>query len=155
MAEKLKYLGVAFKSDERQDEKLNVRSGKASAETPTLHHSVVLKRGLSRKAKLSKFKSIFSTILTYGHEPWVMTERVLSQMQASENDIFPKNQRVTMFDKHRNTAIQKYLNIESLLLCIETSQLRWFGHVGRMPQERLPQQTLYAEVNGKRSVGRP
>ena len=49
-----------------------------------LHHSVILKWELSKKAKLSVFKSIFDSILTYGHETWVMTERVQPQMQASE-----------------------------------------------------------------------
>ena len=48
-----------------------------------------------------------------------------------------------MFDKIRNTAIQESLNIELLLFRIERSQLRWLGHVGRMPQEHLPKQTLY------------
>ena len=49
-----------------------------------LHHSVILKWELSKKAKLSVFKSIFDSILTYGHETWVMIERVQPQMQASE-----------------------------------------------------------------------
>ena len=62
---------------------------------------------------------------------------------------------VTMFHKHRNTAIRELLDIESLLLQIERSQLRWFGHVSRMPLERLPKQILHAEVSGKRPVGRP
>ena len=66
-----------------------------------LHHSVVLKRELSRKAKLSVFKSIFVPILTYGHESWVMTERVRTQMQASEMRFLRKIKGVTMFDKHR------------------------------------------------------
>ena len=51
--------------------------------------------------------------------------------------------------------IRKSLNIEPLLLRIERSQLRWFGHVSRMPQERLPKQALLAKANGRRSVGRP
>ena len=57
--EKFKYLGVAFTSNERQDEELDVRSGKARAVMRVLHHSVVLKREVSRKVKLSEFKSIF------------------------------------------------------------------------------------------------
>ena len=71
-------------------------------------------------------------------------------MQASEIGFVQKIKEVTMFDKVRNTAIQEALNIESLLLWIERSLLRWFGHVSRMPQEQLPKQTLCAEVNGKR-----
>ena len=91
--EKFKYLGVAFTSDGRQNKELDVRSGKASAVMQALHHLVVLKWELSRKAKLSVLKSIFVPILTYGHESWVMTERVQSQMQVTEMRFLQKNQR--------------------------------------------------------------
>ena len=57
--EKFKYLEVALTSDGRQDKELDVRSGKASAVMRALHHSIVLKRELSRKIKLSVFKLIF------------------------------------------------------------------------------------------------
>ena len=60
----------------------------------------------------------------------------------------------TMFDKLRNTAIRESLNIESLLLQIERSQLRRFVLVSRMPQEQLPKQILHIEVSGKNSVER-
>ena len=62
--EKYKYLGVAFTSNERQDENLNVLSGKPNAVMQALHHLVVSNRELLRKAILSVFKSIFVPILT-------------------------------------------------------------------------------------------
>ena len=62
---------------------------------------------------------------------------------------------VTLFNKVRSSEIRKSLNIEPLLFRIERSQLRWFGHVSRMPQERLPKQALLAKANGRRPVGRP
>ena len=76
--EKFKYLGVAFTSDGRQDEKLDTRTGKASAVMRALHCSDVMKRELSKKAKLSIFEAVFVPILTYGHESSAMTERVRS-----------------------------------------------------------------------------
>ena len=39
---------------------------------------------MSKKVKLSIFKAVFVPILIYGHEFWVMTERVQSQVQAPE-----------------------------------------------------------------------
>ena len=62
---------------------------------------------------------------------------------------------VTLFNKVRSSEIRESLNIEPLLLRIERSQLRWFGHVSRMPQERLPKQALLAKANGRRPAGRP
>ena len=153
--EKFKYLGVAFTSDGRQEEELDTRIDMASAAMRALHYSVVMKRELSKKAKLSIFKRVFVPILTYGHESWVMTERMRSQVQASEMRFVRRIEGVTLFNKVRSSEIQKSLNIEPLLLRSERSQLRWFGHVSRMSQERLPKQALHAKANGRRPVGRP
>ena len=62
---------------------------------------------------------------------------------------------VTLFSKVCSYEIRKSLNIEPLLSQSEKSQLRWFGHVSRMPQERLPKQALLTKANGRRPNGRP
>ena len=85
--------GVACTSDGRQDEELDTRKSKASAVMRALHYSVVMKRELSKKAKLSIFKAIFVPFLTYGRESWIRTERMRSQVQASEMRFFTKNRR--------------------------------------------------------------
>ena len=90
---------------------------------------VVMKGELSKKTKLSIFKTVFVLILTYGHVSWVMIERVRSQVQTSEMRFLKRIEGIALFNKMRSTEIQKFLNIESLLLRIERSQLRWFGHV--------------------------
>ncbi len=41
-----------------------------------LHPTVMVKKELSRKAKLSIYQSIYIPTLTYGHELWVMNERM-------------------------------------------------------------------------------
>ena len=89
--EKFKYLGVAFTSAGRQDEELDTRTGKASAVTRALHYSVVMKRELSKKAKLSVFKTVFVPILTCGHESWVMIERVQLTSASVRNEVFTNN----------------------------------------------------------------
>ena len=44
------------------------------------YSTVVTKRELSRKAKLSVYRAIFARTLTYyGHEVWVMTKRIRLQ----------------------------------------------------------------------------
>ena len=121
-----------------------------------LHCSVVMKRELSQKANIAVFRSIFVPILTYGHKSWVMTYWIRSRVQASEMRFLRRIKGVTLLDKVCNSEIHNSLNVESLLLRIERSQLKWFGlHVSRMPQERLSKQALSVIPNGKRHVGRP
>ena len=114
-----------------------------------MHYSVVKKR-----PELLIFKTGFVPILTYGHEYWVglMTEKVRSQVQASDMSILRRIKGVTPFNKIRSFEIQKPINIEPLLLRIERSQLRLFGLASRMPQE-LPKQALLAKAKGRRPVG--
>ena len=85
------------------------------------------------KATLGVFRSSFFPIFTHGHESWVMTERMRSRVQASEMRFLRRIKGVTLLDKIYNSENPNSLNVESLLLRIERSQLRWFGHVSRMP----------------------
>ncbi|TWW61046.1 hypothetical protein D4764_05G0011360 [Takifugu flavidus] len=113
--EEFKYLGVLFTSEGRMEREIDRRIGAASA---VMHRSVVVKKELSQKAKLSIYRSIFVPTLTYGHELWE-------------------------------------LGVESLLLRVERSQMRWLGHLVRMPPGRLPGEVFRACPSGRRPSGRP
>ncbi|KAK3509992.1 hypothetical protein QTP70_024336, partial [Hemibagrus guttatus] len=122
--EEFKYLGVLFTSEGRMDHEIDRRISAAAAVMQSMYRSVVVKKELSQKAKLSIYQSIYVPTLTYGHELWVMTER-------------------------------EELGVEPLLLHIERGQLRWLGHLFRMPLERLPGEVFRACPTGKRPRGRP
>jgi len=61
-----------------------VEGAAASAVMRALYRSVVVKRELSQKAKLSIYRSVYIPTLTYGHELWVVTERMRCRIQAAE-----------------------------------------------------------------------
>ncbi|KAK3507305.1 hypothetical protein QTP70_013559 [Hemibagrus guttatus] len=73
--EEFKYLGVLFTSEGRMDREIDRQIGAAAAVMRSMYRSVVVKKELSRKAKLSIYQSIYVPTLTYGLELWVMTER--------------------------------------------------------------------------------
>ena len=142
--EKFKYLGVAFTSDESQDEELDTWIGKVSAVVRALHYLVVMKRELSKKANLFISKQLLSPF-----SPTAMTERVRSRVQTFEMRFLRRIKGVTLFNKVRSSEIRKSINIEPLFLRTERSQLRCFGQVSKMPQGRLPKQALLAKANGE------
>ena len=53
-----------------------------------LHHSVVMKRELSKKVNLSIFITDFVPILTYGHESWEMTRKSVITGASVRNEVF-------------------------------------------------------------------
>ncbi|KAJ8012365.1 hypothetical protein DPEC_G00041950 [Dallia pectoralis] len=149
------YLGVLFASEGTMEREIGRRIGAAGAVLHSLHRTVVTKRELSRKAKLSIYRSIFVPTLTYGHESWVMTERTRSRVQAAEMGFLRKVAGLSLRDRVRSSVIREELGVEPLLLCIERSQLRWFGHLVRMPPGRLPKEVFQARPAGRRPRGRP
>ena len=120
-----------------------------------LYRSIVLKRELCTKAKLSVFRSVFFPTLTYDHECWIMTERVRSRVQAAEMGFLRKVSGLSLLDKVKSTDICQSLDIEPLLLRIEQSQLRWYGYVTRMSHEQTAKQLINVLSSGKRPRGRP
>ena len=92
-SEKFKYLGVSVTSDGRQNSELDIRIGKASAVMRQLHRSVVPKR------ELCTFRSVYAPILTYGHECWIMNEKVRSRVQAAEMGFLRRISGLTLLER--------------------------------------------------------
>ncbi|KAK3507766.1 hypothetical protein QTP70_000218 [Hemibagrus guttatus] len=153
--EQFKYLGVLFTSEGRMDREIDRRIGAAAAVMRSMYRSVVVKKELSRKAKLSIYQSSYAPTLTYGHELWVMTKRVRSRIQAAEMSFFRRVAGRSLRDRLRSSVIREELGIEPLLLHIERGQLRWLGHLFQMPPGRLPGEVFRACPTGKRPRGRP
>ncbi|KAK0141388.1 Ankyrin repeat domain-containing protein 13C-A [Merluccius polli] len=153
--EEFKYLGVLFTSEGRMEREIDRRIGAASAVMRTLHGSVVVKRELSRKAKLSIYQSIYVPALTYGHELWVVTERTRSRVQAAEMSFLRRVAGLSLRDRVRSSVIREELGVDPLLLRVERSQMRWLGHLVRMPPGRLPGEVFRARPTGRRPRGRP
>ncbi|KAK3537609.1 hypothetical protein QTP70_017005, partial [Hemibagrus guttatus] len=136
--EEFKSLGVLFTSEGRMDREIDRRIGAAAAVMWSMYRSVVVKKELSRKVRLSIYQSIYVPTLTYGHELWVMTERVRSRIQAAEMSFLCRVVGRSLRDRVRSSVTREELGVEPLLLHIERGQLRWLGHLFRMPPGRLP-----------------
>ncbi|KAK3555164.1 hypothetical protein QTP86_010048 [Hemibagrus guttatus] len=113
-------------------------------------------RSMYRSIVVKKvYQSIYVPTLTYGHEPWVMTERVRSRIQAAEMSFLRRVAGCSLRDRVRSSVTREELGVEPLLLHIERGQLRWLGHLFRMPLGRFPGEVFWACPTGKRPRGRP
>ncbi|KAI3374045.1 hypothetical protein L3Q82_022600 [Scortum barcoo] len=94
------------------------------------------KKELSRKAKLS----IYQVNLRFPPSPMVMNFGVAGR---------------SLRDRVRSSVTREELGVEPLLLHIERSQLRWLGHLFRMPPGRLPREVLPGMSHREEAQGRP
>ncbi len=117
--EEFKYLGVLFTSEGRMEREINRRIGAALAVTWALYRTVVVKREMSWKGKLLIYQSIYVPTLTYGHELWVVTERMRLQIQTAEISFL---RRVAGLSLREGEELR--LGVEPPLLRVERSQMR-------------------------------
>ena len=114
--EEFKYLGVLFTSEGRMEREIDRRIGAASAVKRSMYLSVVVKKELSCKVKLSIYRSIYVPTLIYGHELWVMTERTRSWIQAAKMSFLSRVAGCSLRDRVRSSAAREELRVEPLLL---------------------------------------
>ncbi|KAK3506093.1 hypothetical protein QTP70_018234, partial [Hemibagrus guttatus] len=153
--EEFKYLGVLLTSEGRMDREIDRRISAVAAVMRFMYWSVVVKKELSQKAKLSIYQSIYVPTLTYGHELWVMTKRVRSRIQAAKMSFLRRVAGRFLRDRVRSSVTREELGVEPLFLHIERGLLRWLGHLFQMPPRCLPGEVFRACPTGKRPRGRP
>lgn len=67
---------------------------------------------LSRKEKLSIYRSMYAPTLTYGHELWVMTGRTRSRIQATEIGFLRRVAWRSRRDRVRSSVTEEELEVE-------------------------------------------
>ena len=110
-----------------------------------IHHEIQYLMHVNNKyiVQLPKtdFRSVDRDFLTSAHENIIL---MVSSLKG-----------VTRRDRVRNLEIRRELRVEPLLEEIERIQLRWYAHVVRMADNRLPKKYLLWQPSGSRLVGRP
>ncbi|PSN47663.1 hypothetical protein C0J52_23657 [Blattella germanica] len=86
-----------------------------------------------------------------------MRNNNLHKLHSTEMDFWRRSARISRRDKIRNTVIRENMKVkESVTEDIKTAQLRWFGHVKRMREDRLPKKIFEWQTMGRRRKrGRP
>ena len=150
-----KYLGVMITSNGSLKEEINHRISKATKVYSQLGNCFIGKKELTTKTKISIFNAIYCPTLIYGSESWTLDCRDKSKLQAAEMKFLRRSIGKTRRDKIRNTRIREEVKTESLEMKIDKNQLRWFGHVNRMKEYRIPKQILECKQQDKLPRGRP
>ena len=96
------------------------------------------------------------TILLYGCEVWNTTKAQMKRFEVFHQRCLRRILRIRWFNRVSNAEVLNRAKINSIETHISAMRLRWYGHVARMPDKRLPKYLLdWIPMHGKRSRGRP
>jgi hypothetical protein len=88
------------------------------------------------------YQALVKSILLYGAETWTLNTQQANKLQATEMNFWRKSARKSRKEKVRNGTNRAIMEVGKNILEVIEKQLRWFGHIKRMPGNRLPLKIL-------------
>ena len=154
VVDKFTYLGSTLSRAVHIDDEATARTAKASVAFGRLRTNVWERNGIRLDTKLKVYKAVVLPTLLYACETWTVYQRHAKKLNHFHLSCLRKLLKIRWQDKIPDTEVLKKANKQSVHTVLKLAQLRWTGHVTRMPDERLPKKVLYGELQeGKRSQG--
>ena len=152
--EKFVYLGSTLSKTAVIDDEVALRISRACATFGRLRNSVWDRRGISMNTKLKVYRAVVIPSLLYSSETWTVYARHAKALNATHLRLLRKLLRVKWQERIPDTEILTRSGMDSIHTMLLRTQLRWAGHVVRMPENRFPKRIMYGELSsGKRSHG--
>ncbi len=150
------YLGSMITNTATADEDITQRIAKASASFGRLRHRLWNEHGIRLSTKIKVYKAVVLSTLLYGCETWTVYRRHVKQLDQFHLRCLRSICNIKWTDKVPNTAVLNRCNLPGIESMIIRAQLRWAGHIVRMPDDRIPKALLYGQLQtGTRNAGRP
>ena len=150
-----KYLGATICSDNNLDREIAVRIGKATGAFNRLYN-IWNSRSISISVKIRIYKAAVITVLTYGCEVWNTSKAQMKRLESFHQRCLRRILKIRWFHKVPNVEVLRRACSTTLESHVASMRLRWYGHVVRMPSDRLPRYLVdWVPEHGKRNRGRP
>lgn len=151
-----KYLGSILSENCNLDEEIENRLRQASASFGRLKERAFFNKDLNIKTKILVYKAVCISTLLYGCESWTIYSRHIKRLESFHINCLQRILGICWRDRVPHTDILSRTSSTSIQTTISHHQLRWLGHVIRMPEERLPRKVLYSQLHvGDRRAGGP
>ena len=149
-AKKFVYLGSTLSKSAPLDKEIALHIARASTAFGRLQDSVWKREGLSSETKLKVYRSVVLPSLLYAAQTWTPYSRHVADLNRSHLRWLRQILHISWQDYIPDTEVLQQDGMESIHAMLMRSQLRWAGHVVRMPDECLPKQLFYWELCAER-----
>ena len=132
------YLGSHLSANANIDAEIQYRLKCASAAFEHLRKRVFDNHDISTPTKLHVYQAVVIPSLLYGCETWTTYRRHLKCLEKYHQRCIRRILGVKWQDRRTNISVLEEANTTSIEAMVLKYQLRWPGHVDRMPERRLP-----------------
>jgi len=100
--------------------------------------------------------TIIDKTLTYASETWTLTKRDRKQLNIFESKVYRRisnpvyDNEKENWRKLTNKEIHAKVKKPTIIETIRLNRLRWFGHLQRMEENRIPKRVLYMNLGTTR-----
>ena len=159
IAAEFPYLGSIVNRECTDENDVHSRIEKAGKAFGALRKCLFSSTQIKPEVKGLVYRIFILTVLLYGAECWCLTEVLFNKLRSFHRRCLRAMCRINRWHayQHRISTrdLMTRLNVESIDTYITRQQLRWAGHVARMPWDRLPRKMLSCWVRSKRPRGAP
>ena len=121
-----------------------------------LKNNIWSNQNITRSLKVRIYRALILPIATYGAETWTLRKADISRLESFEMRCLRSIAGVHLLDRIRSKDIRNSLHIKnSITEEITKRRMKWFGHVIRMPDHRLPRKAYLNNFTKTRPPGRP
>ena len=131
------------------DDEVNARIANASAAFGWLRGSVWDQSGIRLDAKLKVYKAVVLPTLLYACETWTVYQQHAKRLNHFHRSCLRKLLKIQWQDRIPDTEVLKRARMQSVHTLLKLAQLRWTGHVIKMPEEFAKENPLWRTRNGQ------
>ncbi|CAH8297389.1 unnamed protein product [Schistosoma turkestanicum] len=142
------YLGSLISADGLVTDEISARIQKARLAFANLRH-LWRRRDIRLLTKGRVYCAVVRSVLLYGCETWPMRVEDTRRLLVFDHRCLRSIARISWDNRVSNAVIRKRVlgkNGRPIDEVVKLHQLRWLGHVLRMPNQRLPRRALFCSV---------
>jgi len=95
-------------------------------------------KNITKNRKLYIYQTIIQSILIYGADIWQIPTREMNKIVSTEMEVLRRSARKSRMERIKNEHIKEIIGVKGKPDIIERKRLQGYGHVKRMPEERIP-----------------
>ena len=141
------YLGSILTSNCSMDAEINSRIGKACAAFARLRKNVIHTHNLRLATRVAVYRAICLSVLLYGLETMTLYRRHIKLLERFHIRCVKEMLGLSWHDRVTHNEMLSRTKLQSVEGILTKAQLRWTGHVHRMPNKRFPKKVLYGQLS--------